>query len=156
MEPVTPVNAASASHRVRFEFCFPDAGSVCLVGTFNGWHPGVSPMIALGLGRWVKDLMLPPGTYQYAVVVDGKWVADPLAQASAPGLLSLFSILRVPAQGTLLEAGSAAALTQKVAQSRPADSVRAWPGQSPASASQEQTNEERSNHENRNESEQEK
>ena len=97
---VAPACAASKPHRVHFEFTFPDAGSVCLVGTFNGWHPGVSPMIALGQGRWAKDLMLPPGTYQYGLVVDGKWTADPMAQASFPSPLSLFSILNVPAPET--------------------------------------------------------
>lgn len=65
-------------------------------------------MIALGQGRWAKDLMLPPGTYQYAVVVDGKWMADPLAQESFAGPLRLFSILRVPAPDTPSEIGSAA------------------------------------------------
>ena len=99
-QTVAPACAASMSHRVRFEFTFPDAGSVCLVGTFNGWHPGVSPMIALGQGRWAKDLMLPPGTYQYGVVVDGRWMADPLAQSSFPNPLNLFSILNVPVPET--------------------------------------------------------
>ena len=99
-ETVPSASAASKSHRVHFEFTFPDAGSVCLVGTFNNWQPAVSPMIALGHGRWTKELMLPPGTYQYAVVVDGKWMANPLAQASFPGPMSLFSILTVPVPDT--------------------------------------------------------
>ena len=53
------------------------------------------------------EVMLPPGTYQYAVVVDGRWMADPLAQESVPGLLSLFSILRVPVPDTPSDAESA-------------------------------------------------
>ncbi len=83
-ETVTPASAASKSHWVHFEFIFPDAGSVCLVGTFNGWHSGVSPMIALGQGRWAKDLALPPGDYEYCLVVDGQWTPDPLATETAP------------------------------------------------------------------------
>ncbi|MFN0069352.1 MAG: glycogen-binding domain-containing protein [Limisphaerales bacterium] len=116
---VAPTSAASKSHRVRFEFTFPDAGSVCLVGTFNDWHPAVSPMIALGQGRWAKELMLPPGTYQYAVVVDGKWMADPLGKESFAGPLSLFSLLQVPAPDTPSETGSAEALKQKAAEADP-------------------------------------
>ena len=99
-QTVAPACAAPKSHQVRFEFTFSDAGSVCLVGTFNGWHPGVSLMIALGQGRWAKDLMLPPGTYQHGLGVDGRWMADPLAQSSFPNPINLFSILRVPVPET--------------------------------------------------------
>ncbi len=41
-------------------------------------------MIALGQGRWAKDLALPPGDYEYCLVVDGQWTPDPLAAKAVP------------------------------------------------------------------------
>lgn len=38
-------------------------------------------MIPLGDGRWVKQLALLPGHYEYRFVVDGQWMDDPKAQA---------------------------------------------------------------------------
>jgi 1,4-alpha-glucan branching enzyme len=65
--------------RVRFEFASYNAESVSIAGTFNDWRPAATPMILLGDGRWAKDLILPPGRYEYCLVVDGQWVADPRA-----------------------------------------------------------------------------
>lgn len=41
-------------------------------------------MIPLGQGRWVKELSLPPGRYEYRLVVDGKWICDPAAAEKVP------------------------------------------------------------------------
>jgi hypothetical protein len=41
-------------------------------------------MIALERGRWAKDPILPPGAYEYRLVVDDQWVTDPLARETAP------------------------------------------------------------------------
>jgi len=65
--------------RVHLEFIDPVAGSVCLAGTFNDWRPNVTPMIHIGAGRWVKALALPPGSYEYRLVVDGEWKPAPRA-----------------------------------------------------------------------------
>jgi 1,4-alpha-glucan branching enzyme len=70
--------------RVHFEFNYPAAESVFIAGTFNDWQPSATPMIALGQGRWAKDLTLPPGDYEYCLVVDGQWMPDPLATDYAP------------------------------------------------------------------------
>lgn len=35
-------------------------------------------------GKWVKELALPPGRYEYLFVVDGVWVADSAAPESVP------------------------------------------------------------------------
>ena len=70
--------------RVRFEFNYPAVESVFIAGTFNDWRPGATPMIALGPGRWAKDLALPPGDYEYCLVVDGQWKPDPLAAETVP------------------------------------------------------------------------
>ena len=73
-----------ASKRIHFEFASSTAESVAIAGSFNDWQPNATPMIALGQGRWAKDLALPPGDYEYCLVVDGQWTPDPLATDYAP------------------------------------------------------------------------
>lgn len=70
--------------KIRFEFHAEHAEQVQLAGTFNDWHPGVTPMLALGGGHWVKELVLPPGRYEYLLVVDGGWKCDPAAAERVP------------------------------------------------------------------------
>jgi cyclomaltodextrinase len=77
-------NGNAQSQRVHFEFNGPAAESVFIAGTFNDWKPDTAPMIALGQGRWAKDLALPPGDYEYCLVVDGQWMPDPLAEDYVP------------------------------------------------------------------------
>jgi 1,4-alpha-glucan branching enzyme len=72
-------DAQSQSNRIHFEFTSPGAKSVSIAGTFNGWQPDATPMIALGQGRWAKDLVLSPGDHEYCLVVDGQWMPDPRA-----------------------------------------------------------------------------
>ena len=66
------------------EYTHPTAHAVCLAGTFNDWHPEAKPMHPMGGGRWVKESVLAPGTYEYCLVVDGKYLPDPLARESVP------------------------------------------------------------------------
>ena len=70
--------AGSQSEPVRFEFTHLTASTVCVVGTFNNWQPKVKPMHSMGDGRWLLEMVLPPGTYEYCLVVDGQWITDPL------------------------------------------------------------------------------
>jgi 1,4-alpha-glucan branching enzyme len=65
---------------VRFEFTHPTARTVCIAGTFDNWRPDAKPMHSLGGGRWMKETVLQPGTYEYRLVVDGQWIPDPLAK----------------------------------------------------------------------------
>ena len=65
---------------VHFEFTHPTARDVCIAGTFNDWHPEAKPMHPIGGGRWQKETVPPPGTYEYCLVVDGNWLPDPLAK----------------------------------------------------------------------------
>lgn len=69
---------------VRIEFHHEQARGVFIAGTFNDWQPTATPMIALGDGRWVKELALPPGRYEYRLVVDGEWISDPAVPEQAP------------------------------------------------------------------------
>lgn len=66
------------------ELTHPSAQSVAVAGSFNEWHPTATPMVALGKGRWRKELTLPPGRYEYRLVVDGQWVDDSTAKETVP------------------------------------------------------------------------
>lgn len=54
---------------LRIEFHGARAQAVSIAGTFNDWRPGTTPMLHVGEGRWVKGLSLPPGRYEYRLVV---------------------------------------------------------------------------------------
>lgn len=64
----------------RFEFQDSNAIEVAIAGSFNDWQPQASPMLRTSAGRWMKDLSLPPGRYEYRFVADGIWVDDPHAK----------------------------------------------------------------------------
>jgi 1,4-alpha-glucan branching enzyme len=82
---------------VHFEYEDATARKVCVAGTFNDWHPEVSDMIPLGSGKWVKDLELAPGTYEYRFVVDGKWTTDARCARTVPNAFGeTNSLLVVP------------------------------------------------------------
>jgi len=84
--------------RVRLVFTHPTAATVCVAGTFNDWRADATPMISLGSGRWAKELALPPGTYEYCLVVDGAWLPDPQARETAPNPFGgVNSVVRVSA-----------------------------------------------------------
>ena len=76
--------SGSTRRKVRVEFVHQAAMQVCIGGTFNDWRPVVTPMIPLGNGRWSKELTLPPGIYEYRLVVDGVWMPDPRATETVP------------------------------------------------------------------------
>jgi 1,4-alpha-glucan branching enzyme len=81
---------------VHFEFTHPNATRIAIAGTFNDWHPGATPMVPIGGDLWVKELVLPPGVYEYRLVVDGKWLPDPQASETAPNPFGgLNSVLKV-------------------------------------------------------------
>lgn len=75
---------ARAITPVHLEIYQPDANDVCVAGSFNDWQPEATPLVPLGNGRWVKELTLPEGRYEYRFVVDGNWMNDPNATETAP------------------------------------------------------------------------
>lgn len=77
-------NAGPQLVPVHFEFTHPTATSVCVAGCFNHWQPEAKSLHPAGGGRWVKETVLPPGTYEYCLVVDGEWMTDPLAKDYVP------------------------------------------------------------------------
>lgn len=69
---------------VHLEFVHRRARRVAIAGSFNDWRPEATPMISLGRGWWVKGLVLPPGRYEYRLVVDGHWLPDLNAPERVP------------------------------------------------------------------------
>ncbi len=69
---------------IRFEFTHPTATTVGVAGTFNEWRPEAKALHSSGFGNWSEEMALPPGTYEYCLVVDGHWMPDPLARESVP------------------------------------------------------------------------
>ncbi len=54
------------------------ARRVSIAGDFNGWSPVATPMqLNPKLGVWEACVTLPPGRYQYRIVVDDEWITDP-------------------------------------------------------------------------------
>ena len=78
------MSTKSKSKTIRIEFHDEHAQAVSIAGTFNDWRPAATPMVNLGTGRWIKDLALPPGRYEYRLVVDGQWICDPAAADTVP------------------------------------------------------------------------
>ena len=66
---------------VKFVFFAPRAQKVSLVGDFNDWDVGKTPMIRSARGGvWSVAVPLSSGRHVYAFVVDGSsWSADPSA-----------------------------------------------------------------------------
>ena len=88
--------AKSTSRPVHLRFNHPGATAVCVAGTFNDWRPEATPMIPCENGSWRKDLILPPGTYEYRLVVDGQWMPDPQAADNVPNPFDgMNSVLKV-------------------------------------------------------------
>ncbi len=78
-----PGAAQPARKSIDFVLQSPQAQSVAVAGTFNGWNPKRTPMRKDGNGEWKATLSLPPGRYEYRFVLDGtQWVSDEHAKES--------------------------------------------------------------------------
>ena len=93
---------------VRFEFTHPTASTVCVAGTFNDWHAEAKPLHPVVHGRWLKETVLPPGNYEYCLVVDGEWMPDPRARETVPnpfgGRNSILNVAYSPLAAHLTDA----------------------------------------------------
>jgi len=69
---------------VMFTYTDPLASAVFVAGSFNEWKPDATALAQSAPGKWQLELPLPPGRHEYLFVVDGTWVADPLARESCP------------------------------------------------------------------------
>lgn len=63
---ITPKTGRQPSARnLQIEFSDGQAHEVCLAGSFNDWSPSATPMLYRSHDRWIKELALPPGRYEY-------------------------------------------------------------------------------------------
>jgi 1,4-alpha-glucan branching enzyme len=66
-------------HKVTFELLAPEAQEVRLVADFTDWEKAPVILKKRKDGKWLKEISLPCGMYEYRYVVDGHWVTDPQA-----------------------------------------------------------------------------
>ena len=83
-KPESALAAPAAPRKFRFEVDVPKARSVSVVGTFNNWTPGATRLVFIGGRKWIRELNLAPGRYEYRFVVDDKWVDPPNAKSYVP------------------------------------------------------------------------
>jgi len=79
-----PARIRVPQRAVRFGMDVSGARNVSVVGTFNRWAPGATPLRCVGGLKWFTYVSLPLGRHEYRFVVDGKWVDDPKAKAYVP------------------------------------------------------------------------
>jgi 1,4-alpha-glucan branching enzyme len=73
--------AVTGARPIIFELDAPTAGSVQVLGDFNGWSRDADRMQRNADGRWRLTTMLPPGRYVYAYLIDGRqFVRDPMRE----------------------------------------------------------------------------
>jgi len=82
--PQTDTRQKQTAQPVLFEYHDAGAHKVCIAGSFNEWRPDGLEMVNLSDGKWVKNLLLPPGAYEYRLIVDGQWICDPKAHSTVP------------------------------------------------------------------------
>ena len=65
----------SQSKKVCFSYSAQPGHTVALAGVFNDWDPAKHPMIYTN-NVYSCTLELPPGKYEYKLVIDGEWFQD--------------------------------------------------------------------------------
>jgi glycosidase len=82
--------------KIRLELENKDYNDVKIKGEMNSWNPNSTSVILEG-NKWVTEMKLNPGKYQYKYIVDGKEISDPVNQDSISngigGFNSLLTIL---------------------------------------------------------------
>ena len=63
--------------KVTFSLDLSGAKEVILMGDFNNWNPKKHPMKTDENGLWNKNVVIPPGRYEYKFLIDGQWKEDP-------------------------------------------------------------------------------
>jgi hypothetical protein len=90
--------SAAQEQKIVLQYDAPGANEVGLVGDFNDWGQRQVPIRAKRVeDRWVFEIALEPGRYQYAFVVDGKkWLPDPNSAGIIPdGFGGLNSVMYI-------------------------------------------------------------
>lgn len=74
----------TAKKKVTFSCCAPEAQNVSVAGDFTGWQQAPVALKQDKQGVWKKTVSLPPGRYEYRLLVDGDWRDDPQCPNRAP------------------------------------------------------------------------
>ncbi len=82
----------------RFSLHAPEAASVAVAGSFNGWDPQKNMLSGPDKhGDWSITLRLAPGRYEYLFVISGKeWLPDPAVPPVDDGFGGKNSVVFVP------------------------------------------------------------
>ncbi|MCJ7750570.1 MAG: glycogen-binding domain-containing protein [Armatimonadetes bacterium] len=83
--------------RLLFSLLARNAKDVRLVGDFTDWEakPIIMDRMKPRSRTFGAVVDLPPGTYQYKFIVDGKWVEDPKAESVANDFGTSNSVITV-------------------------------------------------------------
>ena len=89
---------ASGERRVVLSYHHFDGHALQIAGDFNDWIPDNGVETRSFNGTVQKVLKVPPGAYQYRVIIDGEWQEDPVNPVRVPNELGgTNSLLRVTA-----------------------------------------------------------
>jgi 5'-AMP-activated protein kinase regulatory beta subunit len=66
-----------AKQKVTFSYVAPEAHDVLVAGDFTDWEESPVSLKKGKNGAWTTTVSLPPGTYEYRLLVDGEWRDDP-------------------------------------------------------------------------------
>jgi len=69
--------ANNTKQKVTFSYSAPKAKTVLLAGDFTGWDQAPVSLKKDKNGVWKKTISLPPGQYEYRLLIDGEWQDDP-------------------------------------------------------------------------------
>lgn len=92
-----PVMLTPSKRTVTFSIVAPAAHAVSLAGTFTNWDRAPIQLEKEKDGIWKKTLALPPGTYEYRLLVDGQWQDDPQCDRRVPNPFGTQNCLRMVA-----------------------------------------------------------
>jgi len=85
----------TAKKKVTFTYVAPEAQSVLLAGDFTGWAHAPVTFKKDKNGVWKKAIPLPPGRYEYRLLVDGQWRDDPECKLRQPNQFGGENCVRV-------------------------------------------------------------
>jgi 5'-AMP-activated protein kinase regulatory beta subunit len=90
-------NARLAKVKVTFSHHAPEAESVAVAGDFTGWESEPAHLKKLKSGLWKGTVSLPPGSYEYRLLVNGQWADDPDCAHRVPNSFGGQNCVRVVA-----------------------------------------------------------
>lgn len=81
--------------KVTFALQAPEAKEVRLAGCFTKWEQSPLPLRKQKNGIWKTTVSLPPGSYEYRFLVDGRWTDDPACPTRRPNEFGTENCVRI-------------------------------------------------------------